>query len=216
MGAQDYMVVPSPSYAAPLVGFQLGQAIAGLPDAFMQGREMARTRAKQDAFKEGMPVQKDAAGNPLLDATAATARNTASLAGSALKTASTGSLAAIACLTPASRRRCNVLGRGNARLSHRLPPNVNPQSYQGYVRALDRAVHGTLANAYQASLLPNGAARATQLQEQAKQYAAISDYPDAVERMFVQSIKGALADGSLRIRGGEADAIARHNADSRY
>jgi hypothetical protein len=52
---------------------------------------------------------------------------------------------------------------------------VKPQSYQGYVRALDRAVHATLENAYQASLLPNGAARATQLGEQAKQYAAIRD-----------------------------------------
>lgn len=56
-----------------------------------------------------------------------------------------------------------------------LPPGVAPENYQGYVRALDRAVQSTLTNAYQASLLPNGNVRATQLQEKAKQYAAIRD-----------------------------------------
>jgi hypothetical protein len=39
-----------------------------LPDQFMKGRENKRTIEKQDAFKNGMPVQKDANGNPVLDA----------------------------------------------------------------------------------------------------------------------------------------------------
>jgi hypothetical protein len=58
MGASDYMVGNAPSgasYSAPLVGFQLGQSIADLPDAYMKGREQARQRAMQDAFKDGPP-----------------------------------------------------------------------------------------------------------------------------------------------------------------
>jgi hypothetical protein len=42
-------------------------------------------------------------------------------------------------------------------------------------------------------------------------YRVLRDYPDAVERMIARSIRGALAGGSLRIRGGEADAIARRS-----
>jgi hypothetical protein len=58
LGASDYMVGNAPagaSYSAPLVGFQLGQSIADLPDAYMKGREQARQRAMEDAFKDGPP-----------------------------------------------------------------------------------------------------------------------------------------------------------------
>jgi hypothetical protein len=71
MGASDYIVGNAPqaaSYAAPLAGFAFGQAIAGLPGDYMKGREAGRTIAKQDAFKNGMPIQRDANGNPVLDA----------------------------------------------------------------------------------------------------------------------------------------------------
>jgi hypothetical protein len=43
-------------------------------------------------------------------------------------------------------------------------------------------------------------------------YRILRDYPDAVERVIARSISGALSGGSLRIRGGEADAVARHDA----
>jgi len=45
----------------------LGQMIGQIPDQFMKGRENARTIAKEDAFKNGMPVLKDADGNPVKD-----------------------------------------------------------------------------------------------------------------------------------------------------
>jgi hypothetical protein len=38
-------------------------------------------------------------------------------------------------------------------------------------------------------------------------YRILRDYPDAVERVIARSISGALSSGSLRIRGGEAEAI---------
>jgi hypothetical protein len=66
----NYETVQGPNYAAyanPNFGLQLGQALASLPDQYMKGRETSRTIAKQDAFKNGMPVQKDANGNPVLD-----------------------------------------------------------------------------------------------------------------------------------------------------
>jgi hypothetical protein len=44
----------------------------------------------------------------------------------------------------------------------------------------------------------------------------VIDYPGVVERTIGRCIRGALGGGSLCIRGGEAEAIARHNADSRY
>src|ERR1700693_6358622 len=56
MGASDYMVGNAPSgasYAAPLLGFQLGQSIAQLPSQFMQGREDARKIRMEDAFPNG-------------------------------------------------------------------------------------------------------------------------------------------------------------------
>jgi hypothetical protein len=74
MGASDYMVGNAPqgaSYAAPLAGFAFGQAIAGLPDAYMHGRENARTMALQDAFKDGVPLNPDKFGMPVI----ATCRN---------------------------------------------------------------------------------------------------------------------------------------------
>jgi hypothetical protein len=42
------------------------------------------------------------------------------------------------------------------------------------------------------------------------------DYPDVIERVIARWLKGALTGTNLRIRGGEADAIAHHNGDSRY
>jgi hypothetical protein len=65
MGASDYMVGNAPggvSFAAPLVGQQIGQAIGNLPADYMQGRQFARQRAIQDAFPEGIPMRKDAPG----------------------------------------------------------------------------------------------------------------------------------------------------------
>jgi hypothetical protein len=59
-------VVPSPqgpSYAAPLVGFQLGQSIADLPDAYMKGREQKRARSMQDMFAGGLPQNEDGSTN---------------------------------------------------------------------------------------------------------------------------------------------------------
>jgi hypothetical protein len=68
--ASSFQAVPPPNYAAyanPGLGTQLGQMIAQVPDAFVKAREQGRTIAKQDAFKEGMPVLKDADGNPVTD-----------------------------------------------------------------------------------------------------------------------------------------------------
>lgn len=68
-GASDYMVGNAPqgaSYAAPLVGAQLGQQIASLPDSYMKGRENRRTMALQDAFQNGVPQNPD--GSPDINA----------------------------------------------------------------------------------------------------------------------------------------------------
>jgi hypothetical protein len=73
------------SYAAPLVGMALGEKLAGLPDAYMAGREMRRTMQKQDAFKDGMPVQKDANGNPVLDASGNPIPDTTAIVNSGFK-----------------------------------------------------------------------------------------------------------------------------------
>jgi hypothetical protein len=66
----NYLTVQGPDYGAYAqiqanFGQRLGQMLGQLPDQFMKGRENARTIAKQDAFKDGMPVQKDANGNPI-------------------------------------------------------------------------------------------------------------------------------------------------------
>src|ERR1700761_907891 len=75
MAASDYMVGATPggaSYVAPLVGFQLGQALADLPNQYMKGRENAqkiaadakypnafeaegRNRAQQVALQNALP-----------------------------------------------------------------------------------------------------------------------------------------------------------------
>lgn len=73
MGASDYMVGNAPagaSYAAPLVGFQLGQALADLPDAYMKGREQKQLRQAQDAFPNGLddPRYKNPDGSPNVNA----------------------------------------------------------------------------------------------------------------------------------------------------
>jgi hypothetical protein len=70
MGASDYMVGNAPqaaSYAAPVAGFAFGQAVAGLPEQYFQGTQRGLTLRKQNAFPDGMPVQKDANGKPILD-----------------------------------------------------------------------------------------------------------------------------------------------------
>jgi hypothetical protein len=67
----NYETVSSPNYAAyanPGFGMKLGQMLQDIPDQYMKGRENKRAIEKQDAFKGGMPVQKDASGNPVLDA----------------------------------------------------------------------------------------------------------------------------------------------------
>src|ERR1700732_1092270 len=64
----DYNVGNAPggaSYAAPLVGFQFGQELAGLPDQYMKGRESSRKIQMEDMFKNGVP-NKD--GSPDIDA----------------------------------------------------------------------------------------------------------------------------------------------------
>jgi hypothetical protein len=56
--ASDYMTGNAPqgaSYQAPQIGMQLGQAIAGYPQAYMQGLENQRKRAVMDAFPDGIP-----------------------------------------------------------------------------------------------------------------------------------------------------------------
>lgn len=47
------------SYAAPLVGFQIGQSLASLPDQYMKGRENSRKIAMEDAFPKGVPTNPD-------------------------------------------------------------------------------------------------------------------------------------------------------------
>jgi hypothetical protein len=62
----NYETVPAPNYAAyanPGFGAALGQMLQGLPGQYMQGREMARTREMQDAFKDGIPLNSDRSPN---------------------------------------------------------------------------------------------------------------------------------------------------------
>jgi len=68
-GASDYMVGNAPqgaSYAAPLVGFQLGKVLSDLPDQYMKGRENRRQMAVEDAFQNGIPTLPD--GSPDVNA----------------------------------------------------------------------------------------------------------------------------------------------------
>jgi hypothetical protein len=63
-GASDYMVGNAPqgaSYAAPLIGFMLGERIAGLPEQYFRGTQHARTLALQNAYPNGMPMTTDPA-----------------------------------------------------------------------------------------------------------------------------------------------------------
>jgi hypothetical protein len=80
MASPDYMVGNAPaaiSYAAPLVGFQLGQALARLPRDYAEGTQRARTLATQNAFPQGMPRKAD--GSPDVDRIADTALRLGSL-----------------------------------------------------------------------------------------------------------------------------------------
>jgi hypothetical protein len=45
----------APNYAAPLIGFQLGDRLANLPNQYFQGTQQARTLALQNAFPNGLP-----------------------------------------------------------------------------------------------------------------------------------------------------------------
>jgi hypothetical protein len=74
MANPDYMVGNTPagaSYAAPLVGFQLGQALARLPQDYAEGSQRARALAMQNAFPQGVPRKAD--GSPDVDRIADTA-----------------------------------------------------------------------------------------------------------------------------------------------
>jgi hypothetical protein len=65
MATSDYMVGNAPaqaSYGAPLVGFQLGQSLANLPQQYFDGAQRARLLAMQNAFPNGLPRQPD--GSP--------------------------------------------------------------------------------------------------------------------------------------------------------
>jgi hypothetical protein len=60
MGASDYFVGAAPqgaSYAAPLIGFQLGQAIGNLPKDYFDATQRARQLAMQNAFPNGLPMK---------------------------------------------------------------------------------------------------------------------------------------------------------------
>jgi hypothetical protein len=55
-GASDYFVGNAPggvNYAAPLIGMQLGDRLADLPNQYFQGTQRARTLALQNAFSNG-------------------------------------------------------------------------------------------------------------------------------------------------------------------
>ena len=57
--ANQYLVGNAPqaaSYAAPLVGFQLGQDIANAPKQFQEGQQYGVKRAQQTAFQNGLPT----------------------------------------------------------------------------------------------------------------------------------------------------------------
>jgi hypothetical protein len=68
MANSDYMVGNAPaagSFVAPLIGFQLGHALAQLPQQYFDGTQRARTLAMQNAFPNGVPRQAD--GSPDVD-----------------------------------------------------------------------------------------------------------------------------------------------------
>jgi hypothetical protein len=68
MGASDYFVGSSPqgaNYAAPLLGLQLGQSLASLPDQYMKGRQNAQQIALDNMFPNGLPKKED--GSPDID-----------------------------------------------------------------------------------------------------------------------------------------------------
>lgn len=51
-----------PNYAAPLIGMQLGESVAGLPDRYYSGKEKQAQIAMREAFPDGIPL--DANGQP--------------------------------------------------------------------------------------------------------------------------------------------------------
>jgi hypothetical protein len=64
----DYSVGNAPggaNYAAPLVGFQFGQALSGLPEQYMQGREQARKTQMEDMFRDPASLPRDPVTNKL-------------------------------------------------------------------------------------------------------------------------------------------------------
>ena len=64
MGASDYLTVSGPqgaSYAAPLVGFQLGQQLSNLPKDYFEGTQRARTLELQK------PILDPNTGQPTTD-----------------------------------------------------------------------------------------------------------------------------------------------------
>jgi hypothetical protein len=66
----SFMVGPTPNYNPPgasTIGLELGKMLAQLPEQYFQGTQRNRTLARQNAFPDGVPVKKDANGNPILD-----------------------------------------------------------------------------------------------------------------------------------------------------
>jgi hypothetical protein len=67
-GAADFMVVNGPNppnYAAPLIGMQLGDRLADLPNQYFQGTQRARTLALQNAFSNGLPTTDGTPNGPI-------------------------------------------------------------------------------------------------------------------------------------------------------
>jgi hypothetical protein len=61
-GARDYFVGSEPagaSYQAPLVGQQLGEALASLPEEYFKGTQRKRALSLQRAFPNGLPTNPD-------------------------------------------------------------------------------------------------------------------------------------------------------------
>src|ERR1700677_4868530 len=65
-GPSEFMTGNAPqgaSYSAPLVGFQLGQQLANLPEQYMKGRENAQKIAIDNMFPNGLPKNPDGSPN---------------------------------------------------------------------------------------------------------------------------------------------------------
>jgi hypothetical protein len=67
-GAADFMVGNAPggaNFAAPLLGFGIGDRLADLPNRYFQGTQQARTLALQNAFPNGLPTTDGTPNGPV-------------------------------------------------------------------------------------------------------------------------------------------------------